>query len=77
MSDETIIVMDDGGRFRPSSSVDKLQCHSCGNIVDTPAEVASYPDGTCPQCGLKWTAETKRHTAVTVCMPEAAGGSTL
>jgi uncharacterized paraquat-inducible protein A len=77
MSDETIIIMDDGGRFRPSSSVDKLQCHHCDNLVDTPEEVASYPEGTCPDCGKSWTAETKRHTSVTVTMPEAAGGSTL
>ena len=51
MSDETIIIMDDGGRFRPSTSVDKIQCHNCDNLVDTPEEVASYPDGNCPDCG--------------------------
>ena len=72
--DEHIIVIGDGSRFRPSTSVDKLQCHSCGNLVDTPEEVASYPDGKCPNCGKSWTAETKRHTAITVTAPEAISG---
>ena len=77
MSDETIIVMGNGSRWKPSTSEDKLQCHNCNNLVDTPEEVASYPDGTCPNCGESWTAETKRHTKITVTMPQAAGGSTL
>jgi uncharacterized paraquat-inducible protein A len=77
MSDETIITMPDGGKFRPATSVDSVQCHNCDNLVDTPEEVASYPDGTCPQCGESWTADTKRHTAITVTMPQAASGSTL
>jgi predicted RNA-binding Zn-ribbon protein involved in translation (DUF1610 family) len=77
MSDETIITMPDGGRWKPATSEDKLQCHNCNNLVDTPEEVASYPDGTCPDCGESWTGETKRHTKITVTMPQAAGGSTL
>ena len=77
MSDETIIVMADGSRWNPSTSEDKLQCHNCDNLVDTPEEVASYPDGTCPDCGESWTADTKRHTKITVTMPQAADGGTL
>ena len=72
--DEHIIVIGDGSRFRPSTSVDTLQCHSCGNLVDTPEEVASYPNGKCPKCGASWPAETKRHTAITVTAPEAISG---
>tara|TARA_R100001480_G_scaffold15517_1_gene24397 strand:- start:140 stop:373 length:234 start_codon:yes stop_codon:yes gene_type:complete len=77
MSDETIITMPDGGKWRPATSVDKLQCHNCDNLVDTPEEVASYPNGKCPDCGQSWTSETKRHTQITVTMPVSAGGSTL
>ena len=77
MSDETIIIMPDGGKWKTSSSVDTLQCHHCDNLVDTPEEVASYPDGNCPDCGKSWTDDTKRHTKITVTMPQAAGGSTL
>lgn len=77
MSEETVIVMDDGSRWRPSTSLDTIQCHSCDNIVDTPEEIASYPDGNCQQCGNSWTAETKRHTSVMVTMPQAMGGGTL
>ena len=51
MSDETIIIMPDGGRWKPATSVDTIQCHNCDNLVDTPEEVASYPDGNCPDCG--------------------------
>ena len=43
-------------------------------LVDTPEEVATYPDGNCPDCGESWTAETKRHTAITVTAPEAISG---
>ena len=75
MSD-TVITMADGGRFYPSSSRDSIQCHNCDNLVDTPAEVATYPDGNCPDCGETWTDSTKRHTAITVTMPEAINGGT-
>lgn len=74
MSD-TIITMDDGGRFYPSSSTDSVQCNNCDNIVDTPAEIASYPDGNCPDCGKAWT-DAKQHTSITVSMPQAASGGT-
>tara|TARA_R110002012_G_scaffold255727_1_gene435830 strand:+ start:2345 stop:2578 length:234 start_codon:yes stop_codon:yes gene_type:complete len=77
MSDETIITLTDGSKWNPSTSEDKLQCHHCDNLVDTPEEVASYPDGNCPDCGKAWTGETKRHTKITVTMPQAANGGTL
>ena len=73
MSD-TILTMSNGSKWRPSSSVDTIQCHNCGNLVDTPEEVATYPDGNCPDCGESWTEETKRHTAITVTAPEAISG---
>ena len=76
MSD-TVIKMQDGGLWRPSTSTDSIQCHNCDNVVDTPAEVASYPDGNCPDCGETWTERTKRHTAITVTMPEAINGGTF
>ena len=34
MSD-TILTMSNGSKWRPSSSVDTIQCHSCDNLVDT------------------------------------------
>jgi len=77
MSDETVIVMADGSRWNPSTAEDKLQCHNCDNLVDTPEEVASYPDGNCPNCGESWTESTKRHTKITVTAPSPAGGGTL
>ena len=77
MSDETVIFMGDGSRWRSATSVDTIQCHSCENLVDTAEEVASYPDGNCPQCGNAWTHETKRHTSITVTMPKAMDGGTL
>ena len=77
MSDETVIVMASGSRWNPSTAEDKLQCHNCDNLVDTPEEIASYPDGNCPDCGESWTENTKRHTKITVTAPSPAGGGTL
>ena len=44
MSD-TVINMPDGSKWSPSTSTDVVQCENCGNLVDTPTEIASYPDG--------------------------------
>ena len=74
MSDETIITMSDGSRWRPSSSRDVVHCINCSNEVDTPAEVASYPDGNCPDCGSPWTGGEKRSTMIQVTMPENMSG---
>lgn len=74
MSDQTIIRMDNGSLWRPSTSRDVVHCVSCLNEVDTPAEIASYPDGNCPQCGSSWTGGEKRSTIIQVTMPESITG---
>ena len=73
---ETIITMNDGSRWKPSTSSDMVHCVSCDNAVDTPVEIASYPDGNCPGCGEAWTGAEKRSTAITVTAPEAIRGET-
>ena len=75
MSD-TVISMPDGSKWSPSTSVDVVQCESCGNLVDTPAEIASYPDGKCPDCGENWTGSEVRTTTITVTAPAQISGST-
>jgi predicted RNA-binding Zn-ribbon protein involved in translation (DUF1610 family) len=74
MSDETIITMADGSKWRPSTSRDIVSCASCDNEVDTPAEILSYPSGNCPNCGNSWTGSEKRSTMITVTMPESMSG---
>lgn len=76
MSD-TIITMPDGGRWKPATSSDTVHCVNCDNAVDTPEEIASYPDGNCPDCGQSWTGSEKRSTSIQVTMPESISGSTL
>jgi predicted RNA-binding Zn-ribbon protein involved in translation (DUF1610 family) len=71
---ETIITMADGSKWRPSTSSDTVSCVSCDNEVDTPAEIASYPDGNCPDCGNAWTGGEKRSTMITVTMPQGLSG---
>jgi len=71
---DTIITMPDGSRWKPSSSSDTVHCVNCENVVDTPEEVASYPDGNCPDCGQSWTGAEKRSTRITVTAPEAIRG---
>ena len=75
MSD-TVINMPDGSKWSPSTSTDVVQCESCGNLVDTPAEIASYPDGDCPDCGEAWTGGEVRATTITVTAPAQINGST-
>jgi predicted RNA-binding Zn-ribbon protein involved in translation (DUF1610 family) len=74
MSDETIITMADGSKWRPSTSRDIVSCAFCDNEVDTPAEILSYPSGNCPNCGNSWTGREKRSTMITVTMPESMSG---
>lgn len=78
MSDETVIVLGDGSQWKPASSVDTIVCATadCDNIVDTPAEIASYPSGTCPSCGNNWLGTEKRSTSISVTAPEAISGDT-
>jgi hypothetical protein len=48
MTDKTIITMPNGSKWLPSTSTDIVHCVNCSNAVDTPEEIASYPDGNCP-----------------------------
>jgi predicted RNA-binding Zn-ribbon protein involved in translation (DUF1610 family) len=73
MSD-TIITMADGSKWKPSTSSDTVHCVSCENAVDTPEEIASYPDGNCPNCGNTWTGSEKRSTRIIVTAPEPLSG---
>ena len=71
-----ILLMPDGSRWKPSTSSDIVECVNCNNAVDTPEEIASYPDGNCPNCGQSWTGSEKRSTSIQVTVPEQiAGGS--
>lgn len=74
---DNILIMANGSRWLPSTSSDKVHCANCGNQVDTPEEIASYPTGNCPQCGDAWTGAERKDVAVKVTMPQALGGSTL
>lgn len=69
-----ILIMDDGSRWKPSTSSDTVECVNCNNAVDTPEEIASYPDGNCPDCGESWTGSEKRSTMIIVTMPEQMSG---
>jgi predicted RNA-binding Zn-ribbon protein involved in translation (DUF1610 family) len=69
MSDQTILKMDDGSEWLPATSVDMVHCVTCNNAVDTPEEVATYPDGNCPDCGNPWTGGEARSTTITVTAP--------
>ena len=71
---ETIITLPDGSTWRPSSSRDVVKCVTCSNEVDTPEEIASFPDGNCPKCGSSWTGEENRSTMIQVTMPEGITG---
>ena len=73
---DTILTMDDGSKWKPSSSTDTVHCVNCNNAVDTPAEIASYPSGNCPDCGESWTGSEMRSTSITVTAPQAISGET-
>lgn len=64
-------------QWLPSTSSDKVHCINCGNVVDTPEEIASYPNGDCPDCGKSWTGAEQKDTAITVTAPSPAGGDTM
>ncbi len=74
MTDSTILTMPNGSKWKPSTSLDKVHCVHCNNVVDTTAEIASYPDGKCTECGSSWTGEEKRSTIIQVTMPESITG---
>ncbi len=69
-----IIQMPNGTRWKPSTSSDMVHCVNCDNAVDTPEEVASYPDGNCPDCNQSWTGAERRSTNILVTMPEQIVG---
>ena len=69
-----ILIMPYGSKWKPSTSTDLVECANCNNAVDTPEEIASYPDGNCPDCGESWTGSEKRSTTITVTMPEQISG---
>ena len=71
---ETIITMSNGSRWRPSTSQDLIHCASCDNAVDTPEEIASYPNGNCPNCGNAWTGSEAQGIRISVTAPEALSG---
>ena len=71
---DTILIMDNGSKWKPSSSTDTVHCVNCDNAVDTPEEMASYPDGNCHDCGESWTGAERRSTSITVTAPEAILG---
>lgn len=60
--------------WMPAKTKDMVHCVHCDNAVDTPEEVASYPDGNCPDCGQSWTGDEKRSTMIEVTMPVALTG---
>ena len=74
---DTVITLEDGSKWHPSSSKDTVSCANCENEVDTPAEIASYPDGKCPDCGENWTGSESRSTNIQVTAPAQLSGATL
>ena len=74
MSDDTVITMADGSKWSPSTSRDLIHCANCGNAVDTPEEILSYPSGNCPDCGNSWTGDESKSTIIQVTMPQSITG---
>jgi predicted RNA-binding Zn-ribbon protein involved in translation (DUF1610 family) len=72
-----MITMPDGSKWLPATSSDTVHCANCGNAVDTPEEIATYPAGICPDCGESWTGAERRDTAIQVTVPKPLGGATL
>lgn len=71
---ENVFNKPDGRKWKPYTSTDVVHCVSCDNKVDTPEEIASYPSGSCPQCGYGWTGGENRSTIIKVTMPESITG---
>jgi hypothetical protein len=71
---DTVITMQDGGQWAPATSKDIIHCSSCENAVDTPEEVASYPNGNCPDCGNPWTGAEGKGISISVTAPAPLGG---
>lgn len=69
-----MIVMPDGSQWTPSTSRSTVKCVTCDNLVDTPEEILSYPNGNCPDCGNPWTGDEARGIVIKVTVPEAIKG---
>lgn len=69
-----IIKAPDGSCWKPATTIDMVHCVHCNNAVDTPEEVATYPDGNCPDCSQPWTGSERRSTTIVVTAPEAVKG---
>ncbi len=69
-----VITMVDGSTWKPSTGRDIIHCASCLNQVDTPEEVASYPNGNCPDCGSPWLGTESKSTVIQVTVPESITG---
>ena len=76
MSQDHLTVVD-GVRYLPATSEDVVSCANCGNDVDTPEELASYPSGSCPECGNSWTGTETKSTTNRVTVPAALGADTM
>ena len=74
MSDDTVLTMDNGSKWRPSTSKELIHCATCDNAVDTFEELLSYPSGNCPNCGNSWTGAESKSTIIQVTMPESITG---
>jgi predicted RNA-binding Zn-ribbon protein involved in translation (DUF1610 family) len=64
-------------QWLPAQTSDKVYCVNCGNEVDTPEEVASYPNGNCPECGEPWTGAERKDVSISVTVPQQLGGEVL
>lgn len=72
---DTIITMKNGKQYSPVKSIIFMHCQACENVVDTPEEIASYPDGYCPDCGNLWTGKESRSTSIAVTSPDPLTGN--
>ena len=70
MSDDTILIMSNGSKWKPSTSQDLIRVLLV--IMQLiPQEIASYPDGNCPQCGNTWTGSESKGVRIFATAPEA------
>ena len=60
--------------YNPATSTDMVKCANCDNLVDTPEQIESYPDGNCPESGSSRTGEEKRSTIIQDTVPKTLGG---
>ena len=68
---KSMFKFDAAGNPAPGSSSSD---NASAPLSDTPEEIASYPDGNCPQCGSTWTGTENRSTMRQVTMPESITG---